>query len=159
MSKKKPRRSKIKYPALERRMNTRIRQEYTDLDYVDKLDDTEKKHELPDGTKVTEKEWMNYFMKEWNNGSIAKDSIKDKTGEAAKKNKFHRTPQEAKQCTDRNNSRNNDVYGVAKARNRINDTDIVDFESRAKYHNTEDDIIELLDYIKESSESTDNTDN
>jgi len=99
-------RKNVKHASLKKRYNSRIRQEYLDMDYIDQLDDTKKNCELPDGTMVTEMEYMSLFMKEWNNASIAEDSVKDKTDEAAKENKFHRTSKEAKTCTDRNNERN-----------------------------------------------------
>lgn len=158
MSKKKPRRSRSKYPALEKRMNTRIRQEYIDMDYIDDLDDTVKDQQLPDGTWVTTREWYNYFMREHNNAAIAKDSIKDKTGEAAKKNKFHRTPEEAKECTDRNNARNNDMYGQAKAQNLMNDMEAGLIDRQQRSYTTEDDLIAILDYAKEPGEASDDTD-
>ena len=161
--KKATRRSKVKYPALKKQYNSRIRQEYLDMDYIDKLDDTVKNCKLPDGTMVTEKEWLNHFTKEHNNASVA--GIKDKTNKTArKKNKLHRTAALAKECTDRNNARNRDTYGIAKAQNMIHREDyevIQDWlEEKEPFSNnyTEDAVIELLDYSKELGETADDTD-
>lgn len=146
--------NKDKYSALKKQLNTRIRQEYIDMDYIDQLDDTEKKHELPDGTMVTEKEWMNYFMREWNNASVPKQS-------EAHKGKLHRTAKEIKACTDRNNARNNDVYGIAKARNRKSDDSISDIEERREITSNyvEDALIDILDETQKLSNTTDDTSN
>ena len=119
----KNKRKNMPHASLIKRVNSRIRQEYLDMDYLDKLDDTVKNCEYPDGTPCTELEYMSSFMSEWNNASIASGSVKDKTGEKAKENKFHRTPEEAKTCTDRNNARNRCMLSNAKAQNMVHKED------------------------------------
>jgi len=151
--KKRNRRIQTKTPSLQKRFNTRIRQEYIDQDYIHKLDDTKKNCKLPDGSLVTELEYMAIFMKEWNSGGVGKQK-------EAKKNRIHRTAKEVKNCTDRTNSRNRDQYGVAKARNLVH---TVDNEALAEFvdkgvdvasNSLEDALIDYLDYTKKVNEST-----
>lgn len=144
---KKQRRDKVKYPSLDVRFNTRIRQEYTDLDYVNKLDDTKKVHKLPNGQMVTEKEWMSIFMSEWNNASVPKQA-------EASKGKLHRSKKRIKECTDRNNDRNNDVYGIAKARNLAHHIEPyalnkkIEETTYSSTNNVEDAFIDMIDKDK-----------
>lgn len=104
---KKPRRDQVPHASLNPKYNHRIRQEYIDQDYIDQLDDTVKNCKLPNGEMVTELEYLSSFMEEWNNASVGKQS-------EAENNRFHRTAQEVKDCTDRNNHRNGDMYGIAR---------------------------------------------
>lgn len=157
MKSKKNRRSLDKNASLKKAYNTRIRQEYIDLDYLDKLDDTKKNCKLPDGTKVTELEYMAIFMKEWNSGGVGKQK-------EAKKNRIHRTAKEVKSCTDRTNQRNRDQYGQAKAQNlvhKIEDDKIRDYIERNEVISTnyvENALVEYLDSSKKTDDSNDNTD-
>lgn len=135
--------------------NSKIRQEYTDLDYIDKLDNTKKNVRLPDGTMVTEFEYMNIFMKEWNNADVSKQS-------EAKKNKLHRTAKEVKDCTDRNNARNRDVYGQARASNTLHKTEhhtLTKYMEKNRNVNevnyVEDAMIDVLDKAKKSTDTED----
>ena len=150
--KRKTKRSKVKHAALIPRYNSRIRQEYMDMDYIHKLDDTKEVCELPDGRKVTEKEFMSLFMKEWNNAGVAKQS-------EAETNVFHRTVKEVKECTDRNNFRNRDVYGRAKAQNRMNKltyevlTELEINKDGVENHNyVEDEMVDRLDSQEEAED-------
>lgn len=97
--------------------------------------------------KLSEEEatWLNDFMNEWNNAAVGKQS-------EAENNRFHKTAKEVKDCTDRNNHRNQDVYGRAKAQNRVHELDyetLKEFvEKKQKRSHTnlvEDMMIELLD--------------
>jgi hypothetical protein len=159
MSKKKISRRKLaKNPALAKMYNSKIRQEYIDLDYIDKLDDTKKICKLPNGTMVTELEYMNIFMSEWNSGGVGKQS-------EAKKNKLHRTAELVKDCTDRTNGRNRDSYSIAKATNtlyyaediikdmKINDRD----DLMDGINEMEDAIINALDHAKETGNTSGDT--
>lgn len=157
MKKKKiNKRQSVPYASLKKEYNSRIRQEYSDLDYIDKLDNTKKNCELPDGTMVTELEFMDFFMKEWNNAEVGKQS-------EAKDNKLHRTVQEVKDCTDRNNARNRDIYGIAKARNLVHKVDseslkeITENQRTITSNYTEDALIAYLDKCKKLGKSTDNS--
>ena len=112
---------------MKSRYNSKIRQEYLDYDYVDKLNDEEK-------------EWLNNFTAEWNNanynhsGDIVDGSVK---GDASRKANY-----------DRNNARNRCIYGIAKAKGALRDvsnlTDII--EGKQYDGDTEDHLIDLLDY-------------
>lgn len=158
MKKKKTIRSKDPHSSLNKRFNTRIRQEYIDMDYLHKLDDTKKIVKLPNGEMVTEKEYLSLFMNEWNNASVAKQS-------KSKKNKFHRTAKQAKTCTDRNNDRNRDQYGRAKAQNLMAEMDeetfrnIMEKEVKFTSNITEDALIDVLDEMEKLRNTSENTDN
>jgi len=150
------RHNNTKDASLKKGYNTRIRQEYIDLDYADKLDDTKKTCKLPNGKMVTELEYMSLFMKEWNNGNVGKQ--KD-----AKKNAFQRTAKDVKDCTDRTNARNRDQYGIAKARNLVHKVEatylkeVVDSNRDINPDQVEDAMIEFLDQAKKTSSTTDNS--
>lgn len=133
----KNKRSKDKHPALNPRLNSRVRQELIDYDYVDKLSDEEKK-------------WLNDFSEEYINASVGKQS------EAAD-NRFHNTPELVKDCTDRNNSRNRCMYG--RVRNKVSATKLLNYEDAINIvedhqnkelnsESIEDSIIEYLDHKK-----------
>ena len=156
--KKKPIRSKIKNASLNPNYNSKIRQEYLDYDYLNKLSEDELK-------------WLADFTKEWNNASVG--SQKD-----AKNNRFHNTPEMVKDCTDRNNRRNRCAYGNTKAQKTLKQyglnpenlyirkgskknsfTGTEDFKSetgtnRNKY---EDELIDFLDYLKKFKDSNNDT--
>lgn len=155
--KAKNRRQNVPHASLKKEYNSKIRQEYIDLDYVDKLDNTKKNCKLPTGEMVTELEYMSLFMKEWNSGGVSKQS-------EAEKNKFHRTAEEVKTSTDRTNERNRDQYGLAKARNLMIKMDhgalneIIEKERVINTNYVEDALIDYLDESKELNESTDDSD-
>lgn len=107
--KKKARRSEVKYPALDPRYMPKVRQEYADIDYVDKLSD-EPTIEMPDGSIISEKAWMNKFMDEELNASFKNDS-RDITQDSENKKRIY----------GNNNARNRCMYGIAKASNLVFD--------------------------------------
>ena len=88
------------------RLNSRVRQELIDYDYIDQLNDEQK-------------EFLNDFSEEYINAAVGKQSEADK-------NKFHNTPELVKDCTDRNNARNRCWYG--RQRNRVGATHILNYE-------------------------------
>jgi len=153
MSKKKAtKRSKEKYPALQPRVNSRIRQEYIDYDYVDELSDEEK-------------QWLNDFTEEFTNAVVGKQS-------EAENNRFHNTAELVKDCTDRNNAQNRCLYG--RVRNRVAATKLLNYEDvinmvedqlsrEINPEEVEDAFIEYLDeeFVNNSSntgEGSNNTD-
>jgi len=158
------RRKDVKHASIEKRYNSRIRQEYIDMDYLDQLDDTIKNCTMPDGTPCTELEYISSFMREWNNAGIVNGSVKDKTNTKAKKNKFHRTSTEAKACTDRNNHRNRDMYGIAKAQNMVHRQDYetlqdwLEEKQEISHNYTEDALIDILDETYKFGNPTKDTD-
>jgi len=151
---KKPesRRSKIKHASLEPRYNSRIRQEYIDIDYVDELDDTKRNVKLPNGEMVTEREYMSRFMDEWNNAGVGPQHD-------PKRNGLHRTVEEIKDCTDRNNKRNNDLQGQMKAQGKMLNhdyysiTNLLEDQDRTNLNEHEDTLIEILDRSYELDDS------
>lgn len=143
MKKQKPRRSRVPNASLKKGYNSKIRQEFIDQDYLHKLSEKELK-------------FLDDFMSEWNNASVGKQS-------EAENNRFHKTAKEVKECTDRNNNRNNDVYGIAKARNLVSKQDysaLKDFiENKEPVNNNfvEDALIDFLDNAEDLKKSTDDT--
>lgn len=103
----KTKRSKEKYPALKKNVNSRVRQEYIDYDYLDKL-------------SPEEKAWLNDFSEEYINASVGKQSEADQ-------NRFHNTAELVKDCTDRNNARNRCIYG--EVRNKVGNTKLLNYEN------------------------------
>lgn len=152
----KRKRSRVENASLIKSYNSMVRQEYIDLDYINKLNSKDKTCKLPNGSFVTELEYMSIFMAEWNNGEVSKQS-------EAKKNKFHRTAKEVKDCTDRNNSRNRDSYGITQAKRLLTHSDpaymndLIDDNRNINTDNVEDSIIEFLDEAKKTSNSSQDT--
>ncbi len=89
--KKKSRRAKTKYPALNSEFNLRSRQELYDWDYIDKLSDKEK-------------EWLNTFSEEFNNANFNHG-----------KKILHKSKLMKKDCYSKNNARNRDILTRQKA--------------------------------------------
>jgi hypothetical protein len=89
-------RDKERFPGLKKHRFSRIKQEYHDIDYAHKLSEEEK-------------EWLNSFMEEdlgaRMNHTGPKLLAKDKEAQ--------------RESWRRNNSRNRDIYGQAKAQGRV----------------------------------------
>lgn len=98
---KSKRKQKTRLQSLDRNYNTRVRWEALDADYLDKLSPEELK-------------WYAQFTDEYVGGAISKN--KDGT---PKKGHIHKTKELAKSCYDSNNRRNNDLFSIAKATNRV----------------------------------------
>lgn len=106
----------------------RIRREYLDQDYIDKLSDKEK-------------QWLSNFNEEWLGANFNHE------GEV-----IHKKKAQKREIYNRNNARNRCVLSVSKARNAIiNDEElknIMENEESRKHVNpdsSEDTIIELID--------------
>lgn len=136
---KKTRRSQAVNPGLQKQYNSKLKQEYMDFDYVAKLSP-----EL--------KEYYNDFIEEYYGAQLDYENLEN--------NRFHKTQEEKKACTDRVNARNRCQYGMAKATKTLHDVDsklpVVESENqnvRLKNYvandtagrNIEDDLIEYLD--------------
>lgn len=91
-TKKLTKRSKSTYPNLEPRLNSRVRQELIDCDYLHKL-------------KPDELEWLNKFNGEYINASFKNDGTD-----------LDNSPEARKASYDRNNARNRDLYGLISSR-------------------------------------------
>lgn len=92
-------RSKAKYPNLDRKLNLKRRQELCDFDYLDKLSEDEKA-------------WLDKFMGEYASASLPKQIVKLKDGTSYKRlnpKNLHKKNQ-TKDIYDANNSRNRDIY-------------------------------------------------
>lgn len=94
------RKKKASLKVLQKKSTRLIRQEYVDYDYVDKLSDYEK-------------QWLADFTIEHYNASVGKQK------DEGKDNRFMKSKEDIKDCTDRNNWRNNDVYGKKRAHNEL----------------------------------------
>lgn len=129
--KKKTTRSQKKNPALISRFNSRIRQEYLDYDYLDKLSEKDLK-------------WLNDFTEEENNARFNHDGKKFNTSTSSKKVIY-----------DKNNARNRCTHSIAKRNNALIMTDsptILRYKERKQevgdINEMEDALIEYLDAKK-----------
>lgn len=122
--KKENRRSLTKYPALRPELNLKTRTEVAEYDYVHKLSDDEKA-------------WLNKFTEEYVNANIPKY-----------KPKLHKTKKLKKDCYDRNNARNRDVFTRAKAGSQLKYLE--ELKTNLIESHLEDRIIEKIDREKES---------
>jgi hypothetical protein len=109
-------RDKVKYPGLTKSVNAKTRQDLIDHDYLDKLN--------PD-----ELRWLSNFNEEYLSGNFKHP------GEI-----FHKTPEEKRQCYNRNNARNRCLFTSMKAQDRL------------IYHISEDRLIELIDDVEDLEE-------
>lgn len=133
------RRKRSKFPGLSKKYNTKVRQELIDYDYLGKLSEEEK-------------EWLNKFSEEYNSGSFKKTEA----GNYSTKN-LHRSKKLRKDCYDRTNSRNRDVFSITKANDMLKDADKLNFHLEEKSYRdagqVENDIIEIIDLNKELNKS------
>lgn len=107
---KKPKRNRSKNPNLIPGYNSRIRQEYIDMDYLDKLNDEELA-------------WLNKFMGEYNNGSV----ILDEGRQLDQSKNLHQNPKHKKELFDKNNAQNRDMFGLVKS--KVANTKLLNFEN------------------------------
>jgi hypothetical protein len=129
MQKKTTKRSKAKYPNLEPRLNSRVRQELIEVDYLHKLNEDEL-------------EWLNKFNGEYVNASFNRDGSDIDSSDAGRKASY-----------DRNNARNRDLYGLIKSRVAL--TKLVNYDEslplveleQSKYTSPDSVETAYLDYI------------
>ncbi len=106
MKLKKTRRNQQKYPGLNPRLTTRIRQEFHDFDYIEKLSDNDKS-------------FLNKFIEEELNTKFKNDGTD-----------FNQTKEDRKKIYDRNNHANRDVLGILKNKaNRSNNKRLVNYDN------------------------------
>lgn len=124
------------------------------MDYLDQLDDTKPVYEMPDGTMVTELEFMAIFMAEDNNANFKHKGPKLITD-----------PEERKKVYNKNNARNRCTYGITKARNLMLPKTheelqgLIESEaSGATINYVEDAMIDFLEDINDLSDSSNDTD-
>lgn len=130
VKKKKTKRDRAKYPGLEAKYFSRIKQEFHDIDYADQLSDKEKA-------------WMSAFMEEWVGARLNHPG-----------KKFHKTRKDRKKVFDANNARNRDFMSKPRVDSkhldyveldRSLDTPIMDEIREVLTHNPEEMYIKLLD--------------
>lgn len=133
MAKKTTRRDKIKHPMLEKRFNSRVKQEQLDADYLHKLSEEEL-------------DWYNKFLNEFVNASFSDDGTD-----------LHTEPEHRKERYDANNARHRCLYG--RIRNKVGHTKLINYDliknvveeelgKDATADAVEDAVISLIDYIK-----------
>lgn len=116
-------RKKTKLPGLDPTVNSKLRWDLIDHDYLDKL-------------SPKEKQWLSDFNEAYISGSFKKGS-----------KKFGKTDQERKDSYNRNNARNRDLYSITKATGYLKELDVKEVEARQKdgARWAEDLVIEELD--------------
>ena len=122
-------RSRIRYPGLDKGVNGRKRWEYLDFDYVDKLSEEEKKY-------------LNDFYEEFLSGNFSHSGEKLHTSE-----NWEEIDTLRKECYDRNNARNRCILSEAKALGKTAEIDAAEIDKvqRDSAVHAEDIVIEELD--------------
>lgn len=115
-------RGKVKFPALDKKYNLKTRQDLIDYDYIDKLTDKEKA-------------FLNSFTEEYVGANFKH-----------KGKKLHKSKTKKKDCFDRNNSRNRDIYTISKANDMLKELDKkVDAKIKTTADDVENQLIEQID--------------
>lgn len=129
MQKKRPARSRVKNPGLKKHYHSRIRQEYFDYDYIDKLSEKEK-------------EWLNSFTEE---ELAANFNHKGK--------KLNKTKAQKRKKYNENNARNRCIYSNKRAAGYLGSLDdsAEEIENMQNVHISEEDawIIRLDEGLEE----------
>lgn len=125
-------RDKVKHPGLEKNLFSKIKQEYFDLDYADKLNEEEKK-------------WLSQFMEEYLGANVNKERMLRKYGTDV----IHKEDDKRKNCFNMNNARNRDVYSISKVTGKMVSTDEVFETSGNETYSMENELIELIDYNRD----------
>lgn len=131
---KKKKRDATKFPGLNKNLFSKVKQEYHDVDYADKLGETDKA-------------WLSQFMEEYLGAQLHKPTLKNKYNKGPK----HRNKKLRKDCYDRNNARQRDIYGLSKATGRLSDynseqvNDYLEAMSEEDTASYEDRLIKLID--------------
>lgn len=127
--KKETKRSKVKFPGLVKAVNSRPRQEHIDFDYLDKLTDAEK-------------QWLSNFNEEWLSGNF------NHPGKI-----FHKSKKSKRDCYNRNNARNRDLYSIGRTNGWQTLKDEADPDP-VNPMGHEDTIVNLLDQKDELQEQS-----
>ena len=118
---KKPRKIKkdVRLKSLNPRYIPKVRKELLDMDYLSKL-------------STEEYRWLAQFMDEYVGANVRKTK-----GGKIKAGHIHNTKELAKDCYDRNNKRNNDVFAIAKANNLLNTMEtVIRYENENQNNNS-----------------------
>jgi len=122
--KKVTRRNSKKYPALNPSVNLKTRLDILDFDYIDKLNEKDKK-------------WLNNFVEEYNNADFRH-----------KGKKLHTTKKTKRDCYNRNNARNRDIFTKSKACGKLDYYPDITKELKDNIAIDEDFYITLVDLKK-----------
>lgn len=131
--KPKKKRDLTRFPGLNKNLFSKIKQEQFDYDYIDKLN-------------PEEKEWLSKFTEEYLGARL--------NGEGKK---LHKNKRLRKDCFDRNNARNRDIFSIAQATGSLDRPEtltkvIEDGQNSAQIHSFEDNVIDILDKKKSLEE-------
>ena len=100
-STKPTKRSRVKYPGLVKNVNTKVRQELIDHDYIDKLNDKEK-------------EFLSNFNEEYLGANFQH-----------KGKQLHKSKKRKRDCYNRNNARNRDIHSISSVTGNLTTTDFI----------------------------------
>jgi hypothetical protein len=147
MSKSKANRKSTKYPALDPKVNPRIRRDYSDQDYIAQLSDKEK-------------DWLNRFNEEYINANFTHKGkrihlIKVKERKRKKDGHVHKIDVYKQQCEHANNARNRDAFAMSKSNNILETYTPIDKSADITKDQYEDELISKIDIfnnLKDDSE-------
>ena len=134
--KKKTRRDLSKCTGLQGRFFSKIKQEYHDIDYADKL-------------SAKDADWMGRFMEEYLGARV--------NHEGPKVHKKLHTKKGRKKLFDPNNARNRDIYSQMRAQGRLHqgNTDVIIEDIQRQYMEAQDIENRLIDAIDLAREISD----
>lgn len=146
----KSRRSKVKYPAFDRRYNLLIRQDYMEaVNYVDGVYDAKGNQVMPP-LNENEREWLHKFEEEVVSTKFKKDG-----------SDHYQTDEERKQIYAENNARNRCLYNKSKRVGKLIKFDITEYDKfvseALKDIDPEDLIIQELQSSREVSDEGDDS--
>ena len=136
-----------RFPGLEKNLFSKVKQEYHDIDYANQLSDKEKA-------------WLSQFMEEYLGANLNEDGHKSKYN----RKPLHKSKRHRKDCFDRNNARQRDIYGLSRAMGTLTDGEKIETYLDAMSDTDvsyEDRLIEELDNAhlpKESDDSGESND-
>jgi hypothetical protein len=158
----KTKRSKEKFPSLKRNLNSKVRQEYVDYDYVDGFNNYSTGEQVMRPLTDEEKQFLEDFNNEYYNASVGKQA------DEGKNNRFVKGYDEdglseVKKSQDANNARQRDLYG--KVRNKVGATKLLNYEDstaiiddhfkkRLSASEYEDALIDYLDSTEEFEDTS-----
>jgi hypothetical protein len=134
----KKKRDLVKTPGLNKNLFSRVKQEYHDIDYAQHLS---KKDQI----------WLSQFMEEDLGAQLNEVTLKNKYNRKA----MNKSKKQRKNCFDRNNARQRDIYGLSRAGGKLDHLDqpMLDMlDSTIEDPNYEGSRIEILEATEESND-------
>jgi len=126
--KKTTKRDKAKFPGLEKNLFSKIKQEYFEIDYANKLSDKDKA-------------WLAQFQDEF----LGANLNENKNKKYNRKSNLHKSKKHRKSVFDANNARNRDIFSRSRAMGVLD----FDITTPEEAYSPEDHIIERIDLLKE----------